>query len=44
MINLIQAKIFNLCKDFEVKNRIYLEVNKKKQISLSQNVILSTIF
>ena len=38
---LSKKKIFNLCRDFEVKKRIYLEPNKKKQISLSEYVILS---
>ena len=36
-----KKKISNLCRDFEVKKRIYLDENKKKQINLSEYVILS---
>ena len=38
---LSKKKIFNFCRDFEVKKRIYLGENKNKQISLSEYVTLS---
>ena len=39
--NLSKKKILNLCREFEIKKRIYFDKNKKKEFSLSAYIIFS---